>query len=299
MHKDQVRIDVEVASLLIADEFPEFRSETVERVDSLGTVNAIFRVGSRATARFPLQAADPAATENGLRRESDAASDFAVSCPFATPRPLGLGRPGHSYPMPWMMQTWLEGDIATPTGLADSEAFAGDIASLLNSMRAADTRGRTFTGEGRGGRIADHDEWMQACFARSSNLLDVPVFSSMWRELRDLPPDGVAVMCHKDLIPANILVQGDRIVGILDAGGFGPADPALDLVAVWHLLDADGRDLVRSHLHVSSDEWLRGAAWAFVQAMGLVWYYEQSNPTMSALGRSTLQRLMDDPEVPR
>jgi hypothetical protein len=29
------------------------------------------------------------------------------------------------------------------------------------------------------------------------------------------------------------------------------------------------------------------------QAMGLVWYYEHSNPTMSAIGRRTLDRILD------
>jgi hypothetical protein len=42
-------------------------------------------------------------------------------------------------------------------------------------------------------------------------------------------------------------------------------------------------------------EWERGRAWAFQQAMGLVWYYVQSNPVMSELGRSTLGRLLQPP----
>ena len=72
-------------------------------------------------------------------------------------------------------------------------------------------------------------------------------------------------MSHGDLIPANILVEGERMAGVLDAGGFGPADPALDLVAGWNLLDADRRNHVRARLRCSVEEWLRGAAWAFVQ----------------------------------
>lgn len=35
----------------------------------------------------------------------------------------------------------------------------------------------------------------------------------------------------------------------------------------------------------------------FQQAMGLVWYYRESNPEMSALGRSTLGRILSDPEI--
>jgi aminoglycoside phosphotransferase (APT) family kinase protein len=106
-------------------------------------------------------------------------------------------------------------------------------------------------------------------------------------------------MSHRDLTPPNVLIDGERIVGILDAGGFCPADPAVDLVSAWHLLDRDRREVVRGRLRVHRDEWLRGAAWAFAQAMGLVWYYHRTNPSMSALGRTTLQRLIDDPEIPR
>ncbi|MDR0783021.1 MAG: hypothetical protein LBE83_04590 [Propionibacteriaceae bacterium] len=67
------------------------------------------------------------------------------------------------------------------------------------------------------------------------------------------------------------------------------------LVAAWHLLDADARAVFRSQLGVTEVEWHRGAAWAFEEAPGLVWYYLSSNPTMSALGRSTLARLLDEP----
>jgi hypothetical protein len=71
----------------------------------------------------------------------------------------------------------------------------------------------------------------------------------------------------------------------------------LDLVAAWHLLDRERRKIVRRHLGSGEVEWKRGAAWAFQQAMGLVWYYERTNPSMSALGRSTLSRLADDLDV--
>jgi aminoglycoside phosphotransferase (APT) family kinase protein len=299
MHHDQVNIDLATARRLIRANFPQFRSESVRPVRSQGTVNAIFRVGTRAAARFPLRAEDADTVEGMLRREAAAAIEFGECCPVATPRPLGIAPPTRSFPMPWTMQTWVPGEIATPTGLAASEAFADDLVTLLESSRNADTRGRTFDGTGRGGRIADHEPWMQTCFDESGDLLDVRVLSSMWRELRGLATDGPEAMCHGDLIPANVLVAGERMVGVLDAGGFGPADPALDLIAGWNLLDADGRTHMRTRLRCSVEEWLRGAAWAFVQAMGLVWYYRTTNPPMSALGRITLQRLIDDEAIPR
>ncbi|HLZ24456.1 MAG TPA: hypothetical protein VKQ30_20265 [Ktedonobacterales bacterium] len=38
----------------------------------------------------------------------------------------------------------------------------------------------------------------------------------------------------------------------------------------------------------------RGKAWAFQQAMGVVWYYVESNPSTSQMGRRTLERTLAD-----
>ena len=49
--------------------------------------------------------------------------------------------------------------------------------------------------------------------------------------------------------------------------------------------------MLRRALACSDLEWERSRAWAFQQAMGLVWYYADSNPVMSRLGRVTLDRV--------
>jgi aminoglycoside phosphotransferase (APT) family kinase protein len=87
-------------------------------------------------------------------------------------------------------------------------------------------------------------------------------------------------------------VAGGRLAGIIDVGGLGPADPALDLVSGWHLLEADQRQTLRDDLCSGDLDWARGRAWAFEQAMGLVWYYLESNTQLSLMGRSTLDRIL-------
>jgi hypothetical protein len=49
--------------------------------------------------------------------------------------------------------------------------------------------------------------------------------------------------------------------------------------------------VLRGDLRCGDLEWERGKAWAFQQAMGTVWYYAESNPAMSQMGRRTLQRI--------
>jgi aminoglycoside phosphotransferase (APT) family kinase protein len=192
------------------------------------------------------------------------------------------------------VQTWLPGTVATEADPGRSVDFAHDLARFIRGVRAIGTGGRVFRGTGRGGDLRSYDDWMATCFERSEGILDVRELRERWRALRELPRncDG-DVMSHGDLVPGNVLVAGDRIVGIIDVGGLGPADPALDLVSAWHLLEAGPREALREDLGPDDLEWERGKAWAFEQAMALVWYYARSNPTMAAVGRRTLSRLLE------
>lgn len=212
--------------------------------------------------------------------------------PLPVPVPVALGEPGPGYPLPWAVQTWVPGATATDDG--GSVALAHDLAALVATLRAVDTGGRRFAGENRGGDLRTHDSWVGTCLRNSAGLLDVPTLRTLWDGFRDLPRHRPDVMTHGDLIPANVLVADGRLAGVLDGGGFAPADPALDVIAGWHLLDHGPRAVFRADLGCDDLEWERSRAWAFEQALGVVWYYAETNPPMSAMGRRTLQRIVDD-----
>ncbi|MGC0404939.1 aminoglycoside phosphotransferase (APT) family kinase protein [Streptomyces sp. SAI-126] len=292
MHDDQVDVTADIVATLIRDQFPQWTGRAVRPLRSTGTVNAIFRIGDDLSARFPLRPTDAAEALAVLEQEARASAELAQVSLFPAPEPVALGKPGAGYPMPWSVQTWLPGTIASDADPSGSEAFAEDLAVFISALRDAETRGRLFSGDQRGGVLTDHDEWMAKCFAESTGLLDVPRLRRLWSHFRELPRTGADVMSHGDLIPGNVLVAGGRLGGVLDTGGFGPADPALDLVGAWHLLQPGPREVLRRALGCDDLEWERGKAWAFEQAMGVVWYYVESNPTMSAMGRRTLDRIL-------
>jgi aminoglycoside phosphotransferase (APT) family kinase protein len=276
-------------------QFPGWRQLAITKVDAVGTVNAIFRIGDRLAARFRLRLGDAASVRRRLESEAAAARELAGATRLATPFPVVIGEPGAGYPLAWAVQTWISGVTAAVDDPGGSVAFAHDLAEFISGVRAIGTGGRTFSGQGRGGDLRSHDRWMQTCFERSGQLLDVPRLARMWQAMRALPRGAAGdVMSHRDLIPGNVLVSGGRLTGILDAGDLGPADPALDLVAAWHLLEDGPRQVLRDDLRCDDLEWERGKAWAFEQAMGLVWYYAKSNPAMSRLGRRTLERIQAD-----
>jgi aminoglycoside phosphotransferase (APT) family kinase protein len=294
MHDDQLEITPGQVAALADDQLPQFRGLRVQTVDGGGTVNAIFRLGQAVALRFPLRRQDPRTARSWLEREAAAAEEFRGVSPFPAPRLLRIGDPGHGYPMPWLAQTWLEGRVATPTSDADSEALAQDLALLVARLRGCEPNGRTFGGQGRGGRLTDHAAWVDECLQRSEGLVDTVALRHLWDQLRVLPREDPEAMCHTDLIPGNLLTRGGRLAGVLDAGGFQPADPALDLVCGWHLLGAQARERFRRDLGCSDLQWRRGQAWAFEQAVGLVWYYQHTNARMALLGRTTLERLISE-----
>ena len=292
MHAGQPAVSPGMVRELVDEQFPRWRDLPVKAVESPGTVNAIFRIGGQLAARFPLRPGDAAAVRQRLESEAAAARELAGRTRFATPEPVAIGEPGAGFPLPWAVQTWLPGVTADDDDPGGSVAFAHDLAEFIGGVRAIGTDGRTFSGRGRGGDLRSHDGWMETCFERSGRLLDVPRLRRLWETMRALPRGSAAdVMSHSDLIPGNVLVSGGRLAGILDVGDLGPADPALDLVAAWHLLEDGPRQALRDDLRCDDPEWERSKGWAFQQAMGLVWYYADSNPAMSRMGRRTLERI--------
>lgn len=286
-------VDEADVAAFVARRFPRLGAMPVVRLPDAGTVNAIYRIGSDATLRVPLDLEDD--TLERMREGVAASRRFAEVAPVPAPSVIAFGDDGLD--RPWSLQTWIPGSIATPTGCDRSDAIADDLVDLIRTLRGVPTEGRTFSGEGRGGDLRDHDAWMETCFGESAGLLDVAGARSLWERLRGLPRSAPDAMTHGDLIPFNLVLRDGRLAGVLDTGGFGPADPALDLVAAWHLFDGERRRRIRDALGASGLEWRRGAAWALEQAMGLVWYYRSTLPAMSTLGRTTISRLLRDPEL--
>ncbi|MBU8813292.1 aminoglycoside phosphotransferase family protein [Mycolicibacterium goodii] len=292
MHAGQLAITARTVRALIEEQFPRWRDLRVHRISASGTVHAIFRIGDRLAARFRLQIGDVESVWCELRMEADAAREIAGCTRFPTPEPVAIGAPGRGYPMPWLIQTWLDGTVAIDRDPSNSVVFATDLAEFITDVRHIDTRGRRYSGYGRGGVLAVHDEWIQKCLTRGDGLLNVAVFRRIWETMRELPRgDSPDVMNHGDLLPGNLMVHNGRLAGVLDVGGLAAADPALDLVSAWHLLDREPRRVMRECLDVGDAEWERGKAWAFQQAMGAVWYYVNSNPQFSHVGRRTLHRI--------
>lgn len=292
MHDDELPIDADVVRSLVHEQFPDWSGLPIRRVGEAGTVNAIFRIGDDLSTRFPLRPAERDAVRATYRDEAAASLELADSVSIDVPQPVAVGEPGQSYPLPWAVHRWIHGMTADVEPPADQIQLATDLAALIVDIRSIPTRGRTFRGTGRGGDLRDHDPWIRTCLARSTHLVPADRLRALWARLRTVPRRTPDTMVHGDLIPGNVVLRDGRLAGVLDLASYGAADPALDLIVAWHLLDDAPRAVLRDRLGCDDVEWRRGMAWALQQAIGLVWYYETTNPSMSELGRRTLGRLL-------
>lgn len=292
MHEGQLKVTVELVEGLVKEQFPQWSGLGVRAVPSHGTVNAVFRIGDELTARLPIQPGAAATVRQELEDEADAARRLAAMSPYPTPRPVAIGAPAAGYPLPWAVQTWVDGTIAYDADVAGSPAFAEDLARFVLALRARPTGGRVFTGPGRGGALTSQDEWVADCMERSRGMIDVDGLARLWADLRTTPRTEPDAWTHRDLMPGNLLAEDGRLAGVIDVGMFRVSDPAMDLQPAWNLFDPTARAAFRTALGSDDAEWRRGMGWSFAQAVGCLWYYVETNPVMSRTAHHTLTALL-------
>jgi aminoglycoside phosphotransferase (APT) family kinase protein len=88
------------------------------------------------------------------------------------------------------------------------------------------------------------------------------------------------VWIHGDLQAANLLVEHGRLVAVIDFGGIGLGDPAVDVMPAWSVFDAGPRARFREALGGDEDTGRRGRGWALATALIALSYHWDSFPAM-------------------
>ena len=299
MHPGQLTLTPAEVAALVAHQFPAWGALSVTAVTSSGTATALFRLGDELVARFPLLPGEGVAVRCALQSEGDAGARLSsvATCPVS--ELVALGEPGPGYPQAWAVHRWLPGTVALDADVAGSVDFAHDVARFVAALRRLPTDGATFAGPGRGGDLRQHDGGVEHSLGRSTGLVDTAAVAALWAALRTTPRAGFNAWTHNDLMPGNLLVdEAGHLAAVIDVGQAQVADPAVDLQPAWNLFTPVARAAFRSALQVEDDAWDRGRAWALVQALGCLWYYRETNPTMSALASHTLDALLQDASRP-
>ncbi|MCP3753313.1 aminoglycoside phosphotransferase family protein [Streptomyces sp. TBY4] len=290
MHAGEPDIDTALVRRLIAAQFPRWAGLPVERVDTAGTSNAMYRLGGDMVVRLPRtagSAGDVEAEQNWLTR-------LAPSLPVAVPVPLGIGGPAEGYPWPWSVYRWLPGEIPVTGRLPEPELLARDLAEFVLSLRRVDPADGPPSY--RSEPLAARDSEVRTVIAAldADGAVDAAAATALWDTALRAPEwPGGPVWIHADLQPGNLLLaDGGGLGAVIDFGCAGLGDPAVDLIPAWYVLPGAARPAFRAAVGADDAMWTRARGWALSIALMELNYYRVTNPRMASIARQVIGELL-------
>ncbi len=291
MHEGEIVATTEQVRRLVASQFPDWAGLPVRPVPASGTDHALFRLGDDLVARLPRidEVLDQVDTDQRWLPV------LAPHLPLAIPAPVAVGEPGDGYPWRWLVVPWLAGENPTSDNL-DLDVAAHQLAGFVAALHSADTTGGPAkTGTSRGVPLAARDELTRAAIAELGDRVDTARVEAAWDDAVSAPDwAGPPVWIHGDLQPGNLLVREGRLSAVIDFGGLGLGDPAVDLMPAWNLLDAASRVIFREALDCDDATWRRGRGWTLSTSLIALPYYWDRAPDIADDARRRIADVLDD-----
>jgi aminoglycoside phosphotransferase (APT) family kinase protein len=286
-HVDEVETDVGLVRRLLREQFPEWTGLPLRPVRESGTVNALYRLGDDLVVRIPRNRPSP--WSDLVDDELTWLPRLAPLLPVKVPVPVARGRPADGCPHEWGIFEWLPGENPVPGTVPDS--VAEELAVFVRTLHALDLPGGPDSV--RGSDLGRFDEFTRANLKALEGELDTVSAEALWDEALALPPwPQDPIWIHADLMPGNLLIEGGRLGAVIDWGGSGMGDPAVDLMVAWNLLPPSGRKVFREALDLDDDTWARGRGWALWTGLGGIPYYRETFPAFVADARHTVGEIL-------
>jgi aminoglycoside phosphotransferase (APT) family kinase protein len=290
MHPDEVSIGLPLATRLVAEQFPHWAQLPLAEVRSAGVDNGVYRLGDELAVRLPRRRAVAAEADRLYRW----LPRLAPHLPLAVPMPLARGTPGAGFPFPWLVCQWLDGqDIgADPdVDLADTAVRLGRFVAALHRIDATGAPPTPY----RGGPLSTLDNRVRGLIADlgADRTIDPQPVTASWERALAAPAwDGAPVWVHADLSPVNLLARQHRLAAVIDFGGLGAGDPAIDLLPAWTWLAAPARDRFRAQVEPDDATWARGRGWALSLGLAAIRHYRHANPVLAAGGQHAVAEIL-------
>jgi aminoglycoside phosphotransferase (APT) family kinase protein len=259
-------ITAAVAAELVAQQFPQWAELAVVPVALNGWDNTTFRLGDALSIRLPSHDAYAAQVD----KEHRWLPILAPQLPFPVPEPVAMGRPTDSFPRPWSIYRWIDGDHAQAHHIADLSTFARDLARFLEALYASDASQGPEPGDHnffRGGPLGTYDAQARESIALLADEIDSETATQTWDAALASEWDRPPVWVHGDVAPSNLLLRNGQLAAVIDFGCSAVGDPACDLVMAWTFFSDGSKAAFQSSLSLDEATWMRGRGWALWKAL--------------------------------
>ena len=291
MPASQVAITSSLVRQLVSSQFPQWAHLPIRPVEWGGWDNRTFHLGDEMTVRLPSAAAYTAQVE----KEQRWLPQLAPHLPLPIPTPLAKGDPSESYPWPWSIYGWIEGETAAPERITDLRQFAITLADFLIALQQVDPSHGPAPGSHnfyRGGSLSIYDPETRQALATLSGQMDTIAALAMWEEALDSRWQGRPVWLHGDISPGNLLVKDGQLSAIIDFGCLAIGDPACDLAIAWTFFAGPSRATFRAAQPLDQATWARGRGWALWKALITMAQQSGSDPSRVEAAQAVLEQLL-------
>ena len=285
----EVDIKDDLVRSLLREQHPDL-ADLPLRLFANGWDNAMYRLGDELSVRLPRRRAGADLITHELRW----LPQLAASVPIPAPVPVRAGAPGCGYPWSWSVCRWIDGEVAAHADL-DGRQAAVDLGGFLASLHTPapeDAPPNAY----RGLPLARRDHDTRGRLEQLRGIVRSAELAELWDRALAIPvASGPPVWLHGDLHPANIVVRGGSISGVIDWGDLTAGDRATDLSVAWMLFGPEERAVFRAAAGSPDDDtWERARGWAIT--LGLAYVASSAdNPTIASIGRRTLDAVLAEP----
>lgn len=290
MHADDFTVDEALIRALVREHTPHWADLPLQRVDSSGTDNAMFRIGNDLVLRIPRRRSAVAL----LSKELDWLAHL-VGLPLKIPGLRHRGPVGPEIDREFGIFDWIHGDTATLETIADADRAAIALADFLKALHTVATDGAPVAGpanNSRGVPLADMTARTVPAIETVSDEIDASAALALWDDAASLTYDAAGVWLHGDLKADNLIAADGNLAGVIDWGLSAVGDPAADYATAWSWVEPSARGRFRDALEPSDSDWLRAKAWALYGAVIALSYYRGGrNEQLCRQCRLTLSRL--------
>jgi aminoglycoside phosphotransferase (APT) family kinase protein len=285
----------ELVLALLHERRPDLAGLALRRVGR-GWDNEIWRLGDDLGVRLARTDRAPEL----LRKEHRWLPEFAPHLPLPVPTPLYLAEESALFPGPWAVVSWVHGDPADEAEVteASSARILAGFLRALHGQKLPDADGYEVSPRAMRNARCEFGEELISVIGEDR----IRGLEEIWRDALSAGDwDGPPVWAHNDLHPANVVVTGGALSGVIDFGDLAPGDPATDLSAAWTLCPSGTSALfLQLYGDVDADTVRRARGWAvrvgvFVVEMGLAGRrgLPGGKPSWLPAGRRILDRVLE------